>query len=173
MRYLALIPLFVLALIPNSQPTQLDTSKAEKLVPSFFVAEKQEFPDRSKQISEAKQLDAQRAENARLEAERIRLAELAKNVPQTLQIAQNTHVGASDDAFIKLSYCEAGGVPNKNTGNGYYGMFQYDIRTWANYGGYARADLAPAEVQLAKAKETQARRGWSPWPSCARKLGLL
>ena len=39
--------------------------------------------------------------------------------------------------------------------------------------GYARPDLAPADVQLAKAKETQARRGWSPWPACARKLGLL
>lgn len=74
---------------------------------------------------------------------------------------------------MRLAYCEAGGNPATNTGNGYYGMFQFDIGTWANYGGFARADLAPADVQIAKARETQARRGWSPWPACARKLGLL
>lgn len=78
-----------------------------------------------------------------------------------------------DDAFAKLRFCEAGGDYTKNTGNGYYGAYQYDIRTWANYAGYARPDLAPPEVQDAKARATQAARGWSPWPACARKLGLL
>jgi len=78
-----------------------------------------------------------------------------------------------DDAFAKLRFCEAGGDYTKNTGNGYYGAYQYDIRTWGNYGGYASANLAPPEVQDAKARVTQAARGWSPWPSCARRLGLL
>ena len=77
------------------------------------------------------------------------------------------------DAFAKLRFCEAGGDYTKNTGNGYYGAYQYNIGTWANFGGFARPDLAPPEVQDAKARETQARRGWSPWPSCARKLGLM
>jgi hypothetical protein len=78
-----------------------------------------------------------------------------------------------DDAFAKLRFCEAGGDYTKNTGNGYYGAYQYNIGTWANYGGYARPDLAPPEVQDAKARATQAARGWSPWPACSRKLGLL
>ena len=81
--------------------------------------------------------------------------------------------GTIDGAFALLRQCEAGGNYATNTGNGYYGAYQYNLGTWANYGGYARPDLAPPAVQDAKARETQARRGWSPWPACARKLGLL
>jgi len=78
-----------------------------------------------------------------------------------------------EDVWAQLRFCEAGGNYNTNTGNGYFGAYQYNLGTWANYGGYARPDLAPPEVQDAKARETQAARGWGPWPSCARKLGLL
>jgi hypothetical protein len=80
---------------------------------------------------------------------------------------------ATGDVWYRLRLCEAGNNYTRNSGNGYYGAYQFDIRTWNNYGGFARADLAPAEVQDAKAHETHARRGWTPWPGCARKLGLL
>lgn len=80
---------------------------------------------------------------------------------------------ATDSAFAALRQCEAGGNYARNSGNGYYGAYQYDLSTWSNYQGYARPDLAPPAVQDAKARETQARRGWSPWPACARKLGLI
>lgn len=156
----------------NSNPT-LD-SHTTKVV-TFFVQKQPPilFPDRTEQVKLAQAQDAIRAEQARLEA--IRQAELAKvvNTPAPLQSTPTPATSGSDEAFMQLSYCEAGGKATTNTGNGYYGAFQYDLGTWANYGGYPRPDLAPFEVQLAKAKETQARRGWSPWPACARKLGLL
>lgn len=79
---------------------------------------------------------------------------------------------AGDDAWARLRACESGGNYSINTGNGYYGAYQYNNGTWNNYGGYARADLAPAAVQDAKARETQASRGWNPWPACSSKLGL-
>ncbi len=86
----------------------------------------------------------------------------------------NTHVGvATGDVWEQLRICEAGGDYTRNSGNGYYGAYQYDASTWANYGGYALPYLAPPAVQDAKARETQAARGWGPWPACARKLGLL
>lgn len=78
------------------------------------------------------------------------------------------------DVWYRLRMCESGNNYARVSRTGkYHGAYQYDIGTWANFGGYARADLAPAEVQDEKARQTQARRGWSPWPSCARKLGLL
>lgn len=101
------------------------------------------------------------------------------SVQQAAPVEQVEIVGAKQDAsslggdFARLRQCEAGGSYSRNSGNGYYGAYQYDIGTWANYGGYARPDLAPPAVQDAKAQQTQAARGWSPWPACARKLGLL
>lgn len=93
MRYLALIPLFVLALIPNSQPIDTNVPDNSVQVVSSFLKPTNswelEFPDRNKQISEARQLDAQRLAEAQ-EAQRLALiAEQAKNVPQVAQIAPN------------------------------------------------------------------------------------
>jgi len=103
-------------------------------------------------------------------------AEAAANAASAIAVASPKAaplvIGGSD-AWAQLRFCEAGGDYTKNTGNGYYGAYQYNLSTWGNYGGYARPDLAPPEVQDAKAQQTQAARGWAPWPACARKLGLL
>lgn len=84
----------------------------------------------------------------------------------------NTFSGSFAEALARLRSCEAGGVYDRNSGNGYYGAYQYDISTWANWGGFARADLAPPSVQDEKVWETYQRRGWQPWPSCKIKMGL-
>lgn len=73
---------------------------------------------------------------------------------------------ASTDVASRIKCCESGGNYSTNTGNGYYGAYQYDRSTWNNYGGYSTADQAPPEVQDAKFRETYARRGNSPWPNC-------
>lgn len=80
---------------------------------------------------------------------------------------------ASDDDFARLRQCESGGNYRANTGNGYYGAYQFDARTWhgLGYSGYPH-QAAPATQDKA-AHELQADRGWSPWPACARKLGLI
>lgn len=84
----------------------------------------------------------------------------------------NTFSGSFAEALARLRSCESGGRYDRNSGNGYYGAYQYDISTWANWGGYARADLAPPNVQDEKVWETYQRRGWQPWPSCKVKMGL-
>jgi len=84
----------------------------------------------------------------------------------------NTFNGDFAGALARLRSCESGGNYDRNSGNGYYGAYQYDISTWANWGGFARADLAPPSVQDEKAWETYKRRGWQPWPSCKIKMGL-
>jgi hypothetical protein len=81
-----------------------------------------------------------------------------------------TPAAATGDAWLKLRLCESGNTYSRNSGNGYYGAYQYSMSTWNNYGGFARPDLAPANVQDAKAQADFAVRGWSPWPSCGRQI---
>ena len=67
---------------------------------------------------------------------------------------------------------ESGGNPAENTGNGYYGAFQFSAATWASMDtGYPRADLAPYSVQLAAAEALQRRAGWGQWPVTSRECG--
>lgn len=80
--------------------------------------------------------------------------------------------GSVQDAFAQLRVCEAGGSYQRNSGNGYYGAYQFNISTWAGYGGFVVPSDAPASVQDQKAFETYQRRGWAPWPACSHKLGL-
>lgn len=82
----------------------------------------------------------------------------------------NTFGGSFGDALARLRSCE--GSYTSNTGNGYYGAYQFDIQTWGGYGGFAVASDAPPSVQDEKAWLTYQRRGWNPWPSCSKKMGL-
>lgn len=76
--------------------------------------------------------------------------------------------GSFAEALARLRSCE--GSYTSNTGNGYYGAYQFDIGTWGGYQGYPNAALAPPSIQDQKAWETYQRRGWRPWPSCGANL---
>ena len=83
---------------------------------------------------------------------------------------------SGDGVWDRLAQCESGGNWSINTGNGYYGGLQFSLGTWEQYGGAkyaARPDLASREEQIAVAERLRAARGYSPWPACAAKLGLL
>lgn len=77
--------------------------------------------------------------------------------------------------LLALRTCEAGGNYAENTGNGFYGAYQFTIATWNHWNtGYARADLAPASVQDATIVEnTLGTAGLSTQnPGCYRSQGL-
>lgn len=82
----------------------------------------------------------------------------------------NTFNGSFAEALARLRSCE--GSYTSNTGNGYYGAYQFDIQTWGGYAGFPNAAAAPPAVQDEKAWLTYQRRGWQPWPSCMRSQGL-
>lgn len=109
--------------------------------------------------------------------QKIPLQEIIVIEPVKKVVAQGTKPdpskmfnGSFEAALAQLRSCE--GSYSSNTGNGYYGAYQFDIGTWNNYGGYANASLAPPIIQDQKAWETYQGRGWSPWPACSQKLGL-
>lgn len=82
--------------------------------------------------------------------------------PQTLTDEQITYLGS----------CEAGMNPATNTGNGYYGAFQFSEGTWNNMNtGYARADLAPIEVQKQAVQQLVQRSSiYTQFPACAQRM---
>ena len=77
-----------------------------------------------------------------------------------------------DDVWAQLAKCESGGNPATNTGNGFYGMYQFTLETWQSLGGTGYPHEADAATQTAMAKKLQAQAGWGQWPGCADKLGL-
>lgn len=121
---------------------------------------------------------------ARLQAvEAARLAEIAKHTPPPVQVAQIApkqptvaYGGSLGEWLLALRQCESGGNYAINTGNGYYGAYQFSIPTWNHWNtGYARADLAPPAVQDATIiKNTNAASGGlaTQNPGCYRSRGL-
>jgi len=79
----------------------------------------------------------------------------------------------SSGVWAALAQCESGGNPSTNTGNGYYGLYQFSLGTWQSLGGSGLPSEASAAEQTRLAQALQARSGWGQWPACAAKLGLL
>lgn len=111
-------------------------------------------------------------EESRQEIQSVTLQEPNKQVEVIGAKVTNTFSGSFAEALARLRGCESGGRYDRNSGNGYYGAYQYDVSTWANTGGFKYASDAPAGVQDEKVWETYKRRGWSPWPSCTKSQGL-
>jgi hypothetical protein len=79
---------------------------------------------------------------------------------------------ATAENLSRLRQCESGGNYSINTGNGYYGAYQFSSRTWRALGYAGLPSQAPAAVQDEAALRLFATQGWSPWPGCARRLRL-
>ncbi len=76
------------------------------------------------------------------------------------------------DAWAAIAQCESGGNPSMNSGNGYYGMYQFSLPTWQSVGGVGLPSDASAAEQTQRAQILQQRSGWGQWPACSARLGL-
>lgn len=81
------------------------------------------------------------------------------------------HADPSANDWLRLRQCESGNNYAINTGNGYYGAYQFDLGTWRSVGGAGYPHQASPATQDALALKLWRQRGWSPW-TCARILGL-
>jgi len=89
----------------------------------------------------------------------------ASAAPVSTVAASVAVVGSPGGLAQRVCSRESGCNYAENTGNGYYGAYQFDAGTWADYDGYAEANLAPPAVQDAKFQREYAVRGCSPWPN--------
>ena len=84
-----------------------------------------------------------------------------------------TSGGGAAGVWLQLRECESGDNYQENTGNGFYGAYQFSAQTWSNLGYPGRPDLEPPAMQDAAAMKLQAEAGWGQWPACAAALGLI
>ncbi|MBT2565611.1 transglycosylase family protein [Arthrobacter sp. ISL-85] len=106
--------------------------------------------------------------------EKVTVGTKAKPAPQAAPApaAAAANTGAAAPAVMneamwdKIAQCESTGNWSINSGNGYYGGLQFDIRTWIGAGGGAyapNASLATKAQQIDIANRIYAQRGLSPW----------
>ncbi len=79
----------------------------------------------------------------------------------------------SPAAFAALRQCESSGNYATNTGNGYYGAYQFALSTWLGLGFTGLPSSASPATQDLAARIEQQRAGWYAWPECSMVLGLV
>jgi hypothetical protein len=67
-----------------------------------------------------------------------------------------------------IAACESGGNPATDTGNGFYGKYQFTLETWQAVGGSGNPAHASEAEQDRRATMLYAQAGASPWPVCGR-----
>src|SRR4051794_36823896 len=89
----------------------------------------------------------------------------------TVFLTTSAAADPSSSAWASLRQCESSGDYGIDTGNGYYGAYQFDLSTWRSVGGSGSPSNASATEQDYRALYLYRMRGWSPW-SCASLVGL-
>ena len=100
--------------------------------------------------------------------------------PQTLGslgLASSSSATASSSSSSSSSYgvlqriaaCESGGNPTTDTGNGYYGKYQFSLETWQRMGGTGNPAQASEALQDQLAAKLYAQEGAAPWPVCGSR----
>lgn len=120
---------------------------------------------------ERRQEQRREARKAERQAQAVAAAEPApveEAAPEqtTSGSGEATGGGGAGGSLASIRECESGGDYSTDTGNGFYGAYQFDQSTWESVGGSGSpASASPAE-QDKRAAALMAQSGSSPWPTC-------
>lgn len=156
-----------LPVLPGDEVTRAPEVQAQE---ARIQAERQAEADR--QAAEAAQAEADRvaaetAEKAQEAAVAVHVTTTVVRAPvtTTAPVATKVKTGSGNTSGVDIN-CESGGDYAANTGNGYYGAYQFDLATWRAAGGSGNpADASPAE-QDARAAAWVASGHRAAWPNC-------
>jgi hypothetical protein len=141
-------------------------AKARQTAGAMIVAE------RARRDAEARAQRESAAEARKEAARKARAARASRDAARPRPVvAAAPAPGGTDDVWAKLRRCEAGGNYTRNSGNGYYGAYQFSAATWRGLGYQGLPHQAPPEVQDEAARKLQRRSGWGQWPACSRRIG--
>ena len=98
-------------------------------------------------------------------------SETRKPVNEVVSVGtESLPTSSSDLDWSALANCESGGNPSEDTGNGFYGMYQFTISTWDSLGGSGLPSDASAATQTALAEKLYNEAGAGQWPVCGHYL---
>jgi hypothetical protein len=92
----------------------------------------------------------------------------AKRAAAEAETGQAAAAGATPPHLEAIAACESGGNYSTNTGNGFYGAYQFTQETWASVGGTGNPAAASPAEQDKRAAMLYAQQGSSPWPVCGQ-----
>lgn len=84
--------------------------------------------------------------------------------------AARTMAKAAKLNWKALAQCESSNRPKAVNPAGYYGLYQFDKRTWRSVGGKGMPNKASRKEQTKRAQMLYVKRGAQPWPTCGRRL---
>jgi hypothetical protein len=126
--------------------------------------------DKARLAARRKEL-RQRASRSAARDRTVRAARAARPPVPRPAVAASPLPGIADDVLGKLRRCESGGRYGANSGNGYYGAYQFSAGAWRSLGYGGLPHEASPETQDEAARRLQARGGWRQWPACSRRIG--
>jgi hypothetical protein len=84
------------------------------------------------------------------------------------ELEQRLSAPTASPTLEAIAACESGGNPATDTGNGFYGKYQFTVETWQAVGGTGNPAQASEAEQDRRAAALYAQAGPSPWPVCGR-----
>ncbi len=84
--------------------------------------------------------------------------------------AESRRAEPTDEDWSELRHCESTETYNIDSGNTFFGAYQFTWETWGTVGGQDNPAHAPPAEQDARARLLYATRGSQPWPVCGRFL---
>jgi hypothetical protein len=82
--------------------------------------------------------------------------------------ARETPASTASPALQAIAACESGGNPTTDTGNGFYGKYQFTQETWQAVGGSGNPAAASQSEQDRRAAALYAQAGAGQWPVCGQ-----
>jgi hypothetical protein len=122
-------------------------------------------------------LSTNRMSKCRHIAKSLRILRRMRFPGNTMLVASRPHVppagtrtlrAGAGGVLASIRSCESGGNYSTNTGNGFYGAYQFTQSTWNSVGGSGNPAYASPAEQDKRAAMLYAREGPSPWPVCGR-----
>jgi LysM repeat protein len=90
------------------------------------------------------------------------------SAPVRRSVAPANYAAGAGGWAARVRQLESGGNYATNTGNGYYGAYQFNLGTWQSVGGTGLpSNASPAEQDM-RAQMLYNQRGCSPWPNTCR-----